>query len=66
MCTRVAVQPKKCPAYGRTCNNCKGTNHFAKMCCSKARSRDRHISQIDSTDDLKDVQALTSTRISQV
>lgn len=25
-------QYKKCPAYGRKCNKCKGDNHFAKAC----------------------------------
>ncbi|XP_044005925.1 uncharacterized protein K02A2.6-like [Aphidius gifuensis] len=24
--------PRKCPAYGKTCNKCKGNNHFFKVC----------------------------------
>ena len=25
----------KCPAYGKTCSNCKGKNHFKKVCKKK-------------------------------
>ena len=25
----------KCPAYGKTCNKCKGKNHFLNMCKKK-------------------------------
>ena len=25
-------QPKHCPAYGKTCNNCEMLNHFSKVC----------------------------------
>ena len=28
-----------CPAYGRTCNKCKGPNHFKAMCRSKVPDR---------------------------
>jgi len=24
--------PRKCPAFGKVCNNCKNANHFAKCC----------------------------------
>ena len=24
-----------CPAYGKTCDKCKGINHFKGICCSK-------------------------------
>jgi hypothetical protein len=25
-------QPRRCPAYGKTCNACNKLNHFAKLC----------------------------------
>ena len=25
-------QPRKCPAYGKVCNSCKGRNHFWRVC----------------------------------
>ena len=28
-----------CPAYGKTCNKCKGPNHFKAMCHSKVQDR---------------------------
>ena len=28
-----------CPAYGKTCNKCKGPNHFRAMCRSKVPDR---------------------------
>ena len=28
-----------CPVYGKTCNKCKGPNHFRAMCCSKVPDR---------------------------
>ena len=28
-----------CPAYGKTCNKCKGPNHFRAMCHSKVPDR---------------------------
>ena len=28
-----------CPAYGKTCNKCKGPNHFKVMCHSKVQDR---------------------------
>lgn len=27
--------PRKCPAFGKTCKNCKGKNHFAEACFKK-------------------------------
>ena len=29
-----------CPAYGKTCNRCKGINHFKAVCRSKVYSQD--------------------------
>lgn len=31
--------PKKCPAYGKICNQCKLKNHFSRMC----RSQKQHV-----------------------
>ena len=30
--------PKKCPAYGKVCNSCKGRNHFWRV-CKKTKSK---------------------------
>ena len=35
---------KKCPAWGKTCNNCKGRNHF-KIKCKKV-----HLVSVDDDD----------------
>ena len=26
---------RQCPAFGQTCHKCQGSNHLAKMCCTK-------------------------------
>ena len=31
-------KPRSCPAFGKTCNNCKKPNHFAKMCRMKKQT----------------------------
>ena len=31
--------PRKCPAYGKVCNACKGRNHFWRVCKSKSMSK---------------------------
>ena len=28
-----------CPAYGKTCDKCKGINHFKAICCSKVTAK---------------------------
>ena len=28
-----------CPAYGKTCDRCKGINHFKAVCCSKVAAK---------------------------
>ena len=28
-----------CPAYGKTCDKCKGTNYFKAVCCSKVTAK---------------------------
>ena len=32
-------EPGNCPAYGKTCNRCKGINHFKAVCCSKVTAK---------------------------
>ena len=32
------LEPRSCPASGKTCNNCKKTNHSAKMCRMKKQT----------------------------
>ena len=29
---RTRHEPRSCPAFGKTCNNCKKRNHFGKVC----------------------------------
>ena len=31
-------EPRSCPAFGKTCNNCKKPNHFAKKCRLKKQT----------------------------
>ena len=31
-------EPRSCPAFGKTCNNCKKPNHFAKRCRVKKQT----------------------------
>ena len=31
-------EPRSCPAFGKTCNNCKKPNHFAKVCRVKKQT----------------------------
>ena len=33
-----SCEPKKCPAFGKTCNRCKRRNHFTSMCQAKQNS----------------------------
>ncbi|XP_061887621.1 uncharacterized protein K02A2.6-like isoform X2 [Entelurus aequoreus] len=41
-------KPKYCPAYGKTCNNCGRSNHYAKCC--KAASR-KKVHTVEEDDD---------------
>nr|XP_022907407.1 uncharacterized protein K02A2.6-like [Onthophagus taurus] len=34
-------EPRKCPAYGKTCANCQGRNHFAKVCKKDKRTQEQ-------------------------
>ena len=47
---------EKCPAYGKTCNHCKGRNHFA-ACCGKIPNRNMppiQTRQVKSVNDHND------------
>ncbi|CAB4006994.1 uncharacterized protein K02A2.6-like, partial [Paramuricea clavata] len=40
-------EPKQCPAYGKTCNSCGKSGHFAKLCrSSKNRPNSHHNSHV--------------------
>ena len=34
---------KKCPAYGKPCNNCKKMNHFSSMCRMTKKTESHHM-----------------------
>jgi len=40
-------EPKRCPAYGQKCSNCRRRGHFAK-CCRQPSRRDRSSSRGES------------------
>lgn len=48
--------PKKCPAYGKTCNNCKKRNHFASVCMSvkPQMTKPRKLNTVDVETDADD------------
>jgi hypothetical protein len=48
----------KCPAYGKTCSNCKRRNHFAKVC-----RRGNSVHQIEAEYDLYTVNVNTVNQI---
>ena len=46
----------KCPAYGKSCTSCGGENHFAKMCMSKQKRKQKYkatqqLSDVSSSED---------------
>lgn len=43
-------KPKSCPAYGKSCNNCGKSNHYAK-CCKAASKKKVHTVEEDEEDD---------------
>ena len=50
-------EPKKCPAYGKICNQCKLKNHFSRMCRSqkqqfKPRKTEKKVHEIQEEDDV--------------
>jgi hypothetical protein len=55
-CGKKHQQSKElCPAWGKTCNKCKGQNHFASVCRKKMKSHmkyvDEHDDDVDAFDD---------------
>lgn len=40
--TGVHEKGKRCPAYGKKCNNCHGMNHFASVCTRSRDTQGRH------------------------
>lgn len=48
-CTRCGYvhEPKKCPAYGKICNECSRKNHFSCMCKTpKHKGKPRKVHEI--------------------
>ena len=41
--------PRRCPAYGKTCNACNKLNHFAKCCRSKPATQ-KKINMVDEAE----------------
>lgn len=43
-------KPRQCPAFGKQCSYCKGTNHFAKQCFSRGKE-ERKVKSVNIVDD---------------
>ena len=39
--------PKQCPAFGKTCHNCKKKNHFVQVCLKGKQSSNRSMYKVD-------------------
>ncbi|XP_049273470.1 uncharacterized protein LOC125759154 [Rhipicephalus sanguineus] len=52
--------PRKCPAYGKICNNCMKPNHFAACCTSNRAAVDDVVDGVESDGDF-DVLEIRST-----
>ena len=48
-CGRVH-KPESCPARGKTCNNCKKTNHFAAVCRGKKKRTTTSVQAVEESD----------------
>jgi len=61
------LQKEKCPAWGQTCRNCGGRNHFAK-CCKKTErvSNVAEQSDTDSDDDIEHLIGSMTTNVCSV
>lgn len=47
-------EPRRCPAFGKTCNICKKQNHFAAVCQSRSRHRINELSTTEVSDQAMD------------
>lgn len=56
----------RCPAMGRTCNRCRGKDHFAAVCTSARAIEEQEIEDDDENDDELDMKKLDSVFYSQV
>ena len=41
--------PRRCPAYGETCDFCKGRNHFARVCKKKKKENEAKQNEVHVT-----------------
>jgi hypothetical protein len=61
MCGACGYQHERsahCPAIGKTCNSCKGRNHFAKM-CKRNGGPSHHVAKDERDSDLEDTAVYT-------
>ena len=50
-CCDTTHAPRACPAYGKACNKCGKSGHFARVCRSKPKDgKVRYVSHYDPTD----------------
>ena len=45
---------RKCPAYGKECNNCGDKNHFSTVCRNKGKKNRKNINVLDENNDSND------------
>ncbi|XP_038139714.1 uncharacterized protein LOC119782701 [Cyprinodon tularosa] len=43
-------KPKSCPAYGKSCNNCGKSNHYARCCKAAAKKKVHAVDEEDEDD----------------
>lgn len=59
------VHGAKCPAYGQTCYECNGRNHYAR-CCSKRKSKSRKEANTIELEDEEDDISLVNLRLDSI
>lgn len=58
-------KPKSCPVYGKACNNCGKSNHYAKCCKSATKQKVHTVDEKEEDDDefiVDMVQACTANK----